>query len=230
MGIDQLAIKRVKLDKNLVADVMFASDRTCCVCNVSGRRVHIHHIDEDRSNNDPSNLAVVCTYCHEDIHDRHGFTRKFSPELVTKYRDLWNELVASKRKAAVASSDNDKFIQEAIEQLSDRYLEAAAKHSEKEYISKMMTGRMAIDVAQYIGLLIECRHRNSDEQGAPLPDLRKLCVSALQLAIAYGVDEVQEIHLREIADKLIRLFPGENVFPDGKPTCSCCDKGIDAHR
>lgn len=29
--------------------------------------LHIHHIDEDRTNNDPSNLMWVCNSCHQKI-------------------------------------------------------------------------------------------------------------------------------------------------------------------
>ncbi len=35
----------------IAAAVLFASDRTCCVCRVKGKPVQIHHLDEDPSNN-----------------------------------------------------------------------------------------------------------------------------------------------------------------------------------
>lgn len=222
-----------ELDDHLVADVMFASDRTCCLCYVKGKQLQVHHIDENSSNHDPLNLAVVCKDCHGDVHHRPGFARKFSPELVTKYRDHWHGLIASRREAALTSFDNDdrfKFIQEAMTQLSDCSLEAVAIHREKERLSRMMTGRMGIDVAHSLSLLIECRQRNSDDQGTPLPKLRSLCESSLQLAVAYGVDEAQEIRLKQIADRLRRLFPGEDVLTDANLTCRSCGKGIDAHR
>lgn len=220
----------VELDDHLAADVLFASDRACCVCHRRGTQLQIHHIDENHSNNALSNLASVCKDCHGDIHDRPEFARKFSPELVTKYRDHWHGLIACRREAALTSSDNDRFIQEAMEQLGDRFLEGEAIHREKEHLSKMMTGRMAIDVAHQVNLLIECRQRNSDDQGTPLLKLRSLCESSLRFAVAYGVDEVQGTRLRHVADKLRQLFPSEEVFPGGDPTCSNCGKGIDAHR
>ncbi len=50
----------------IAAEVMFASDRTCCICRSAGRKTEIHHIDEDPSNNDFNNLAVVCKDCQSD--------------------------------------------------------------------------------------------------------------------------------------------------------------------
>lgn len=38
----------------------------CEVCNKIAS--HIHHIDEDRSNHDMSNLALVCIKCHNTLH------------------------------------------------------------------------------------------------------------------------------------------------------------------
>ena len=37
-------------------------------CLYSGK-LHIHHIDENPSNNSPSNLLAVCPNCHSHIHD-----------------------------------------------------------------------------------------------------------------------------------------------------------------
>jgi hypothetical protein len=37
----------------VAAEVLFLHDRTCCVCHIKGRKIQIHHLDEDPSNNDP---------------------------------------------------------------------------------------------------------------------------------------------------------------------------------
>jgi 5-methylcytosine-specific restriction endonuclease McrA len=37
-------------------------------CSYSGK-LHIHHIDENPSNNSPTNLVAVCPNCHSRIHD-----------------------------------------------------------------------------------------------------------------------------------------------------------------
>lgn len=41
----------------------------CEVCGIrpKGKRLHIHHVDKDHSNNDLYNLMVVCVICHNNI-------------------------------------------------------------------------------------------------------------------------------------------------------------------
>ena len=46
-------------------------------CEACGdkRKLHAHHVDEDWTNNDPSNVQTLCTYCHHfwhAMHKRHG--------------------------------------------------------------------------------------------------------------------------------------------------------------
>jgi hypothetical protein len=43
----------------LVAEVLFRADRTCCVCRIRNKPVQTHHSDDDPSNNSPGNLAVL---------------------------------------------------------------------------------------------------------------------------------------------------------------------------
>jgi hypothetical protein len=78
---------------------MFESDRTCCVCHVSGRPVQIHHVDDDPANNEPSNLAVLCLECHDQTQIQGGFGRKLNSNLVTRYRDHWMAVVAMRRSS-----------------------------------------------------------------------------------------------------------------------------------
>lgn len=92
--------KRIPLSADLAAEVMFTSDRTCCVCNERGRSVQIHHIDEDPSNNTFENLAVLCFQCHDETQISGGFGRKLNANLVIKYRDQWYPRVQTRREAA----------------------------------------------------------------------------------------------------------------------------------
>ncbi len=90
---------------------MFLADRTCCVCNERGKAVQVHHIDEDPSNNDFENLAVVCLQCHDDTQIKGGFGRKLNAELVIKYRSEWLVRVRKRR---------DEADQNAISRVSGR--------------------------------------------------------------------------------------------------------------
>jgi len=64
---------------------------------VAGKRIQIHHIDEDPSNNDISNLSVLCFDCHGDTQTTGGFGRQLDAEQVKLYRDDWHRIVAEKR-------------------------------------------------------------------------------------------------------------------------------------
>lgn len=92
--------KRVPISAELSTDVMFASDRTCCVCNERGKSVQIHHIDEDPANNVFENLAVLCLQCHDETQITGGFGRKLNAELVTRYREQWYSRVIARREEA----------------------------------------------------------------------------------------------------------------------------------
>jgi hypothetical protein len=67
---------RTEIPSEIAAQVLFESDRTCCVCRVPGRPIQIHHIDDDPSNSPADNLAVLCFDCHRDTQIRGGFDRK----------------------------------------------------------------------------------------------------------------------------------------------------------
>lgn len=80
---------RVSIPKTIASEVLFLSDRTCCICNARGKRVQIHHIDEKPSNNDKSNLAVLCLDCHNETMIKGGNSRMLDANQVILYRDEW---------------------------------------------------------------------------------------------------------------------------------------------
>lgn len=41
-----------------------------CVACGSVRNIHVHHLDEDRENNDIDNLVPLCASCHKILHNR----------------------------------------------------------------------------------------------------------------------------------------------------------------
>lgn len=98
---------RKPMNPNLSARVMLAHDRTCCVCNIPGKAVQIHHIDDDRSNDNYDNLAVLCLQDHDDTQVRGGFAKRLTAPLVTEYRRDWLKRV-DKRK-----HETDRLVIEA---------------------------------------------------------------------------------------------------------------------
>ena len=91
---------RVPVPANVATVLMFGSDRTCCVCHERGEPIQVHHIDEDPSNNDPDNLAVLCFHCHDETQIRGGFGRKLDAAQVKYFRDDWHRRVEARREDA----------------------------------------------------------------------------------------------------------------------------------
>ncbi len=89
--------RRIEIPRALQAQVLFASDRICCICRVKGKPVQIHHIDDNPANNDFDNLAVLCLDCHNETQIRGGFHRKLDAEQVMLYRDDWLKQVSKTR-------------------------------------------------------------------------------------------------------------------------------------
>ena len=92
--------KRIRIPDDISALVLFESDHTCCKCNSAGRPVQIHHIDEDPSNNEQGNLAVLCLLCHNQTMVKGGFGRRLDATLVVKYREEWIKRVSTRRSEA----------------------------------------------------------------------------------------------------------------------------------
>lgn len=100
--------ERVPIPDVVAAEVLFRADRTCCVCRVRSKPVQIHHIDDDPSNNDPSNLSVLCFDCHRETQIRGGFDRKLDADQVRLYRDDWNRIIDDIRATSLTSSPTEK--------------------------------------------------------------------------------------------------------------------------
>jgi hypothetical protein len=96
---------RGKTPEDIAAQVMFDSDRTCCVCRETRKEVQIHHIDEDPSNNSPENLAVLCFEHHDETQRKGGFGRKLDATQVRLYRADWHKRVAQRRDRLVALNE-----------------------------------------------------------------------------------------------------------------------------
>ena len=106
--------QRTEIPPDVAADVLFRSDRTCCICRERGRPVQIHHLDEDPSNHSQDNLAVLCFDCHRDTQVKGGFDRKLESRQVILYRNDWYEHVR-RRRAVVAPGTRPEPPHEAEE-------------------------------------------------------------------------------------------------------------------
>jgi len=91
---------RTPIPDDVSAEVMYQHDRTCCVCNEAGKRVQIHHIDDDPANNAIANLAVLCFDDHDKTQIRGGFGKQLRALEVTRFRDEWVRRVRERKEAA----------------------------------------------------------------------------------------------------------------------------------
>lgn len=91
--------QRIEIPEEIAAIVLFASNRTCCVCRNPGKPVQLHHIDEDASHSEAENLAVLCFDCHRDTQLRGGFDRKLDAAQIKVFRRDWLARVTTKRDA-----------------------------------------------------------------------------------------------------------------------------------
>ncbi|MEU4190324.1 HNH endonuclease signature motif containing protein [Kribbella sp. NPDC026611] len=107
--------KRTAIPRAVAAKVLFESDRHCCVCRESGKKVQIHHINEDPSDHTPANLAPLCFDCHDLTQAVGGFGRKLDADQVVMYRDQWVDFVAQQRGAGVSSSDLKSGVNVSLE-------------------------------------------------------------------------------------------------------------------
>jgi hypothetical protein len=105
---------RIAIPKAVADQVIFDADMSCCVCRERGH--HIHHIDEDPSNNDLNNLALLCFKHHDEVTATGGLARRLTPSLVAKYRDHWCREVKSRReREGVGKSLDDLYFRAAFD-------------------------------------------------------------------------------------------------------------------
>jgi hypothetical protein len=90
------AKKRVPIPAKIEGEVMFASNRICCV-DQKNQGVHIHHIDGDPSNNDFMNLALLCFDCHDEATKTGSFKKKLSPQAIINFRTHHYKVIQQRR-------------------------------------------------------------------------------------------------------------------------------------
>lgn len=64
--------------------ILFIDSCNCMVCEHQSKSNHVHHIDNDSSNNDPFNMIVLCGYHHKLVH-------KLRLECVVNFRGAQTE-------------------------------------------------------------------------------------------------------------------------------------------
>ncbi len=118
-----MAKERIAIPKLTKESLLKEYNHRCSICGTSNP--HIHHIDENPSNNKIENLLPLCPNCH--LIDHHNPTSNISPsklKLFRKFKDptlLSNEFEPLYRRMTfltnVKESDNEYKIRESISEL-----------------------------------------------------------------------------------------------------------------
>lgn len=91
--------KRKKIPAEIEAEVIFQSNRLCCVDQKRGD--HIHHIDSISSNYDFNNLALLCFDCHNEASLKGSLRKKLTPKAILKFRDHHYNVIQHNRRLSL---------------------------------------------------------------------------------------------------------------------------------
>jgi hypothetical protein len=203
-----MAIKkeRIPIAKEIAANILYASDRTCCVCNERGKSVQIHHIDDDPSNNEEQNLAVLCFDCHEYTQIKGGFGRKLDAEQVIKYKSEWLQRVKNRRDKAdeIASMNGVEkettYILEFNDGISaeddDYETKIEVWNQDKEHLEKYLFKIIDIKAVVY-------KHAE--------PDIKK----GVTLLVVQGCNSITDFY-EEVLYELSKFYPFRHFGDDPK--------------
>ena len=90
--------RRKRIPEQTVTDLLARSRRRCCLCygldgDLTEKQGQIAHLDGDRSNNDPDNLAFLCLSHHDRYDSRTSQSKGLTMPEVKRYRAELYELV-----------------------------------------------------------------------------------------------------------------------------------------
>jgi len=101
----------------VASKVLLLNQHMCCICNTPNKHVHIHHIDGDRGNNAPANLAVLCLDCHSLVTSDSGLGRQFSVPEVVRYKNDWEGRLAEAREAVKRSATGGRLRERILSEI-----------------------------------------------------------------------------------------------------------------
>ena len=183
--------RRAAISAEVVADVLAASRRRCCICLALGgddaeKSGQVAHLDRDPSNDDPDNLAFLCLEHHDKYDSRPRQSKGLTIAEVKRYR---TELLAHLARSAVWTDDE---IVKALMPALDRPAFRTPFNSE----SSLPRFRDAI--AETINTL----NTGLTPQGVQLPAKTQVRNVALRSNIDHVVEAL--VSLRADFDRLLR--------------------------
>lgn len=177
---------RKKIPGHIEADIMFKSHLQCCVCQQKGD--HIHHIDENPSNNNLDNLILLCFKHHELATIKGNLSKKLTKPTLLKYREEHYRNIENERRAKSKSFDKpliesnlteEKLLEISknaliiieLEKIKERYFKAEWKEkseilSELHKYAHHTNIRLAFEVLQFLSMAANQTRSGMPEQNA----------------------------------------------------------------
>lgn len=87
---------RTAIPQKTKLKIMYDSQYACVVCQKRGS--HIHHIDQNNSNNDEKNLVFLCTDHHDEAHTKYQLSQNMSPTVLLDAKEKWLGEVLNNRE------------------------------------------------------------------------------------------------------------------------------------
>jgi hypothetical protein len=131
-------------------------DHRCAVCG--GDRPHIHHIDEDSSNNDLHNLLPLCPNCH--LRDQHNPTRSFDIPKLALFRKFKDPFILKpqfhplyKRQLFLEDVESDDFDIETVREKIDELIDFIKMFEMGNFYSKKIKDLIDAPIKTFVGFL-----------------------------------------------------------------------------
>lgn len=128
MKLSANAKKRLSLPKSVTSSLLTKALYRCAVCPEHRRISDIHHIDEDPSNNDESNLIGVCKECHADIHETSTMRRKIAHGDLLIMKRVWQEKCEHLANLISRSPMPHQWLYAHLHRLGPAYKQATGKN------------------------------------------------------------------------------------------------------
>lgn len=183
---------RTKIPREIVADVVTASRRRCCICyalrrDESEKKGQIAHLDRDAANNTPNNLAFFCLEHHDQYDSRTSQSKGLTDDEVKRYR---TELLAF---VARTMPPSDEEIVAVLTAALDRPAYRTPFHSE------ISLPRFRNAIAE----TIETLNTGKTPQGVQISSKTQIRDPALRARVDALVERL--VALRATFDRLVRL-------------------------
>ena len=166
---------RKKLTDSTHFEVISRSARRCCMCyalniDFSQKSGQIAHIDQDRTNNIPGNLAWLCLPHHDEYDTRTSQSKGYTEPELRRYRDILHSAVEDWRVSQPHSESIDffQFKQTLLEENTGIFFFAAYSGQSPEARKRLLSEVRDPDFRAQIIEALEFLDENTDTQLPPL--------------------------------------------------------------